>query len=93
MPYINTTQPMSGMIRMNASMNRMEVYDGQNWIQFGSDVNVDLSESVKQTLNWAREKMLEEQKIKDLMSKHPGLKEAYERLEIMKSLVLEDESK
>ena len=93
MPYINTTQPMTGMIRVNPGMSRTEVYDGQNWVQFGADAHVDLSESVKQTLAWAREKMVEEEKLKDLMDKHPGLKESYERLEIMKSLVLEEESK
>jgi len=27
-PYINTSQPSTGMIRMHPSFGRMEVYDG-----------------------------------------------------------------
>ena len=92
MPYLNTSQPMTGMIRVNPNMGRTEVYDGQNWIQFGADAHVDLSETTKQTLAWAQEKMLEEHRLKELMGQHPGLKDAYERLEIMKILVMEQES-
>lgn len=91
MPYLNTTQPMAGMIRMNSSLNRMEVYDGQNWIAYGSDVHVDLSESAKKTLIWAREKMEEENRLKELMKKHPGLKDLHDKFEMMKVLCQEEE--
>ena len=92
MPYLNTTQPMTGMIRVNPGMSRTEVYDGQNWVQFGSDAHVDLSEHSKKVLLWAEGKMEEDAKLKQLIDKHPGLRDAYERLEIMKALVMEQES-
>lgn len=90
LPYVNTTQPVSGMLRSNPSMNRIEVYDGQNWIGIGGDTHIDLSEPVKETLTWARKKMEEEKKLAELMDKHPGLKDAYDRLEVMKALVNEE---
>lgn len=91
LPYVNTTQPMAGMLRGNPAMNRIEIYDGSNWLSIGGDANVDLSEDVKQTLNWAKKKMIEEQKLKDLMEKHPGLKELNDKFEMMKALCMEEE--
>jgi hypothetical protein len=35
--------------------------------------------------------MLEEHRLKELMARHPGLRDAYERLEIMKALIAEEE--
>ena len=43
--------------------------------------------------NAERERREEERTLKELMERHPGLKEAYERLEIMKALTLEEEKK
>lgn len=91
MPYINTSQPMAGMLRMNPNMNRMEVYDGTNWLEYGSTVNLDLSEQAKETLRWAYGKMSEERQLKELMDRHPGLKDLNDKLEMMKILCLEEE--
>lgn len=92
MPYINTTQQMAGMLRWNSIMGKMEVYDGNSWMGFGGDAHVDLSEHAKQALLWVKEKMTEEARLKELMERHPGLRDAYERLEIMKALVIEQEN-
>lgn len=92
MPYLNN-QPMTGMVRVNSSMNRTEVYDGQNWISFGADVHVDLSESAKQALTWAQNKMQEEIKLLDLLEKHPGLKDLHDKFQVMKALCQEEEKK
>lgn len=90
MPYLNN-QPMTGMVRVNSSMNRTEVYDGQNWIAFGADAHVDLSETAKQTLSWAQEKMLEEYRLKELIGRHPGLRDLHDKFEMMKVLCQEEE--
>lgn len=91
MPYVNTSQPLAGMLRMNAGMNRIEVYDGSNWQSFGSDAHVDLSENAKEVLRWAQDKMREEAELKKLMEKHPGLKDLQEKFEMMKILCKEEE--
>ena len=91
MPYLNTTQPMAGMIRMNSSMNRMEVYDGQSWLAYGSEAHVDLSEQAKQALSWAYDKMGEEVKLLELLERHPGLKDLHDKFQIMKVLCQEEE--
>ena len=91
MPYLNTTQPMTGMVRINPNMNRTEVYDGQTWVPFGADAHVDLSEQAKQALTWAQNKMQEEIKLLDLLEKHPGLKDLHDKFQVMKVLCQEEE--
>lgn len=91
MPWINTTQPMAGMLRVNNNMNRVEVYDGLNWQGMSSDAHVDLSATAKETLAWARLKMEEERRIRELMNRHPGLKDLHDKFEMMKALCLEQE--
>lgn len=91
MPYINTTQPMAGMLRLNSNMNRIEVYDGQTWHGVGGDAQVDLSENAKEILTWAREKMEEDRRLKHLMTKHLGLKDLHDKFEMMRVLCQEEE--
>jgi hypothetical protein len=93
LPWINTTQPMAGMLRSNPSVNRIEVYDGQNWVSIGNDTHIDLSESAKETLTWARKKMEEEKQLTELMEKHPGLKDLHDKFKMMKILCQEEEKK
>ncbi len=92
MPYLQISQPLTGMVRMNPSMNRMEVYDGNNWIEIANgSAGIDLSEQAKQVLSWAYDKMGEENKLKELMDRHPGLKELNDKFEMMKVLCQEEE--
>ena len=76
-----------GAVRYNPSSSLMEVYDGNSWQQFRDDSTVDLANETKATLDWARQKMLEEQNLKQLMEQHPGLKDLHERFEVMLALV------
>lgn len=83
-------QLSAGMLRYNGQMMRIEVYDGSNWLDFGSSVTVTLSRDAEEVLAWAHRKMREEQDLEMLCQKHPGLQEAYERLQIMKTLVIKE---
>jgi hypothetical protein len=45
----------------------------------------------KQTIEWAHNKMQEEKKLKEMMDRHPGLKDLYDKFEMMKILCIEEE--
>lgn len=95
-PYINTTQAAAGTVRYNHNNNGgcMEVYDGQNWVPIANGtVNVDLNENVKQTLMWAENRMHEDIKLKEMMERHPGLRDLHDKLEMMKILCYEEDEK
>ena len=93
-PYISPGAQSAGMVRYNTNMDCLEVYDGISWLVLGTySPLVELDFQTKEIVGWARAKMLEEQQLLELAKKHPGLQEAYERLEIMKTLTLKEEMK
>ena len=86
-PYINTSQPSTGMIRMHPSSSRLEVYDGSSWHEIANgSAEIDLSVTAKETLTWAREKMGADKRLQVLMERHPGLKELHDKFEVMRLL-------
>jgi len=93
--YVNNYSGSQGVgnMRYNTTNQRIEIYDGTTWIMLNmSDSFVGLNGEAEMLLDWARKKRDEELLMQSLMEKHPGLKEAYERLEIMKALTLEEEN-
>ncbi len=95
-PYFNnnSNNAFAGSVRYNGNTQHLEVYDGLSWLVLGTySPLVELDFQTKEIVGWARAKMLEEQQLLELAKKHPGLQEAYERLEIMKTLTLKEESK
>ena len=76
-PYIDTTRPSAGLVRYNN--NNLEIYDGSSWVIIQSSYpQVELSGEVQSILNWARGKMAEEARIKELAAKHPTVADALE---------------
>jgi predicted dehydrogenase len=92
--YVNNYSGGQGIgnMRYNTSTQQMEVYDGNNWVHMNMpDATVGLNDEAEALLDWARERRNEEIMLKERMKHHPGLQEAYERLEIMKALTLEQD--
>jgi hypothetical protein len=93
-PYINTNSnnPLQGMLRLNNS--NIEVYDGSSWVMLQSAyTTVELSASAQPAINWAMQKMFEEDRIKELAKTHPAvedavghLKQAEDRLKVVLAL-------
>ena len=56
-----------------------EVYDGNMWIPlYDSSVSISLDVSAIEAVDWARKKMDEEQRLKNLAETHPAIKNAYD---------------
>lgn len=86
-PYISPGSQSAGMVRYNTNMQQMEVYDGVSWLKLGGSCEVGLTNEAEMIISWAREKMLEEQKLDELCKKYPGLERARANFEIFKRLV------
>lgn len=88
--YVSPTAKHGGAVHFNSQTLELEIYDGHNWtpIQYSYQIEVDMD--VKEVVQWAREKMHEDRRLKELVKTHPGLKEVYEKFEIMKALCLND---
>ena len=81
-PYINPSQPMTGMVRFNGNANGMEVYDGNGWQRVGGgSAHIDLSYEAQEILDWAATKMANEKAYKELAEKSNAVKIALENVE------------
>jgi hypothetical protein len=87
MPYVaqNANNPMQGMLRISG--NDLQVFDGSTWIHVGGGYpSVSLNGVAQAAVDWATKKQQEEQELAELCKQHPGVAEAYERLQILKAL-------
>lgn len=91
-PYINNNGMQSaGQMRYNTMTQQMEVYDGTNWINISQNVTVGMSWTAEEAIRWATEKMREEADLKARLEANPGLKDAYEKFQIMDILTKEED--
>ena len=87
-PYNSSNNTLSsGMVRYNSATQSLEVYDGVSWYVLNQSMTMTLAPELESVVAWAKKKQAEEAELETLCQEHPGLQEAYERLEIMKQLV------
>jgi hypothetical protein len=90
----STGNSLVGQMRYNGSSQNMEVYDGNVWLAMSiSYPTIELAPEVQSVLNWARIKMAEETRIRELASKNPtvadalaAFEKAQEQLDIVATL-------
>ena len=93
-PNISPGALSAGMVRYNANIQGMEVYDGQSWLSFvGAYPTIELAPASREGLEWAIRKHQEERNLKAMMERHPGLKDLHDKFEMMKILCAEEETK
>jgi hypothetical protein len=86
-----------GNLRFNTSGQRLEVYDGNAWIELNMPhASVGLSGAAEQAIDWAQRQMVEEERLEQLAKEHPAVadamevvKQAQERVRIVAALVQE----
>lgn len=86
----NNGQLNVGQLRYNPTNQSMEVYDGSMWQVMSQGVTVGLSWDADTAIRWAIEKQKEEAALKERMEKYPGLKDAYEKFQMMDILSKEE---
>ena len=87
-PYVSNNGPLAGQIRFNTTTQAIEVYDGATWVHASMAANITLSAEAIELLNWVRKKYDEELQLNLLAEQNPGLKDAWEKFEIMKTLCI-----
>ena len=91
-PYVNMNNASAGMVRYNGNTQNFEVYDGSSWMaMYSVAATVTLDYDVQTILNWAKQKMQEDLRLKELAEKHPGIADLQQKLEVMVALVQQQE--
>jgi len=68
----------AGTLRYDNPSQSLEVWDGNCWQQFGSEVRVSLTDDAINLLDWVKEQYSRELAIQNKIKTNPTLKAAYE---------------
>jgi hypothetical protein len=80
-PYISPGAVGSGMVRWNSNTNEFQVNDGNSWQSFPSSYpSIGLNNQAEEILDWASQKMREDQELEKLSQDSPAVKAALENL-------------
>ncbi len=74
--YINTSSGYMnvGDVRYNTQMQRLEVYDGNMWIELGtSHASVGLTPDAELAIDWAKQKLNEELALEQKAKNNPAI--------------------
>lgn len=87
-----------GDIRYNVSIQRLEVYDGNSWIELNtSHASVGLTPDAERAIDWAIRKQREDADLESLAKSNPAIadllnqkKELDDKIKVVQTLIRED---
>jgi len=89
-PNVTLGVANAGAVHYNAQIQELQVFTGSQWVSVSSHTQIELAPSVQLVVNWAMKKMADEDSLDELLEKHPGLRDTYEKFELMKALCNKD---
>ena len=83
----------NGDVRFNGVIQTLECYSDGHWIPVSSGpVTVELTPDVKEVIEWSQKKRREDERIRDLMERHPSVKSAKNQLDVLVALLKDEEN-
>lgn len=86
----STSAPLAGMLRYHSG-GKLEVFDGQYWHKVQGSTTISLNYEAKQVLEWAKNKMREEEILVSLPNDNPAIKLAKDNVNRAKQVLKEAE--
>lgn len=81
----------TGQVRWNGVTKCFEVCDNNSynsgWMRIDNTVQLSSDSQIQSVIEWAKKKMIEEDKLEKLMKEYPAVKDAKEKLDIITKLV------
>lgn len=89
-PYVQQTGNMdTANLRYDVQQQCLKIHNGYSYEPFGNMVSIGTTSLLDDVLNWACNKMQEEQRFQERLDKYPSLKKAYEQFQIIDQLTVE----
>ena len=87
-PYINTSNPVTGMVSYDSSTQTLKVYDGSSFQTVGGgQATVNLHQNAIAILKWAEKKMIEEHENILLAEHNPTIKSLLDEMNKYKNQI------
>jgi gentisate 1,2-dioxygenase len=84
----------SGAVQWNGNSKKFQVSTGYGWQDIDNNVNLSASQDMVKIINWAQEKMREEEEIKKLAQTNPSvasiigeIEESKKKLKVLTTLI------
>jgi hypothetical protein len=79
----------SGQVRWNGNLKMFEVCDNSSgaWYKIDNSVELSCDPQTQQILEWAKKKMVEDERVEKLAKEYPAVKDLKEKLDIVIKLV------
>ena len=88
MPITVYSTAPAGQVRFDGTHQCLQVYDGTTWHNLPTPTDlITVSAECQEILDWARKQKTKQQELETLMEKHPGLRDLYQRFQVMLQLV------
>ena len=88
-----TLPATSGQVRWNGLSKCFEVCDNNNdgrWYKINNTIELRSDPQIGEVLEWAKKKMVEDERIEKLAKEYPAVKDAKEKLDIIVKIVQEN---
>lgn len=83
----------SGQVRWNGNTKQFEVCDTNGiWLQINNSIELRNSKELTEVLEWAKKKMNDEKKLDNLAKDYPVIRNLKEKLDMIVTLVEDNES-
>lgn len=76
--YNQSASNFVGSVRYNTSNSSLEAWDGNNWIPISTNATIEPTGEMCQVLEWAQEKMWQDQRIQELIKTNPTVADAHQ---------------
>ena len=88
LPYINTSNPITGTLAYDSSSQTMKVFDGNSFQTLGGGTaSVNLTPNAINILKWAEKKMIEEMEYDRLSKTNPTIKSLLDEMNKYKNQI------
>jgi hypothetical protein len=75
-PWVGTNPNNAFQGQMRFVNNRMEVFDGANWLAIADNITVGMTPVAESALSWAIERQAQEKRWAELAEQHPAVADA-----------------
>lgn len=77
----------TGTVQWNGTMKKFQVSNGVGWTDIDNYVTYNVDSKLQDVVQWAWTKMQEEKEMQAMLDKHPALRDAKDKYDIVYALI------
>lgn len=83
---------VTGTVQWNGALRKLQVSTGSSWVEIDNNITYQMHPKLDAVIEWAELTMQKEKELKAMMDKHPALKDAKERFDLVYALIKDQQT-